>query len=341
MRKVRHMDPVSQGALGAALAQSLADRQKIASAAWFGALAGMAPDLDVFIRSSTDPLLFLEYHRQFTHSLIFIPVGALIVTAALYRVIRHQLSFREAYLASTAGYATHGLLDACTTYGTLLLWPFSDIRIAWNNVSVVDPLFTIPLLIFVVLAWRRRKPSLAAAGMIWAVFYLAIGVVQHQRAMDAAAELAANRNHTPHRLSIKPGFANLLLWKSVYEHNNVYYVDGIRAGTPVMVCEGDQIEKLNLARHLPHLDPSSQQATDIQRFRWFSSDFLAWDPKRGSIVDIRYSLVPNQIDALWGIRLNAAADPTAHVSWWAERSAGPEVRSALYDLVSGAACTTP
>ena len=72
------MDPLSQGVLGASLPQASSNRQQVAIAGVFGFLAGMAPDLDVLIRSSTDPLLFLEYHRQFTHSLIFIPVGGLL-----------------------------------------------------------------------------------------------------------------------------------------------------------------------------------------------------------------------------------------------------------------------
>ena len=61
------MDPLSQGVLGAALPQATAARGRYAgSAGVLGFLAGMAADLDVLIRSSTDPLLFLEYHRQFT-----------------------------------------------------------------------------------------------------------------------------------------------------------------------------------------------------------------------------------------------------------------------------------
>ena len=82
------MDPVSQGALGAAAALVVAKPDQIRSAAMLGALAGMAPDLDVFIRSSADPLLFLEYHRQFTHALVFIPVGALICALVLGPLVR-------------------------------------------------------------------------------------------------------------------------------------------------------------------------------------------------------------------------------------------------------------
>ena len=126
------MDPVSQGAVGAAFSQSTqalpqlrleAYREKIVTLSWLGCLAGMAPDLDVLIQSPTDPLLFLEFHRHFTHALIFIPFGALIVSGVLYRAVRHTLSFKEAYLACFVGYATHGLLDACTSYGTQLFWP--------------------------------------------------------------------------------------------------------------------------------------------------------------------------------------------------------------------------
>ena len=72
------MDPLSQGVLGAAAPKSVAPPEHARIAALLGFLAGMAPDLDVFIRSSADPLLFLEYHRQSTHALIFIPVGGLI-----------------------------------------------------------------------------------------------------------------------------------------------------------------------------------------------------------------------------------------------------------------------
>ena len=81
------MDPISQGVLGASFAQAAAkNKEKIIAAAWFGALAGMAPDLDVVIQSPSDPLLFLEFHRQFTHALIFIPLGALLVALPLFKL---------------------------------------------------------------------------------------------------------------------------------------------------------------------------------------------------------------------------------------------------------------
>ena len=123
------MDPVSQGIVGAAFAQTAARRTQIATVAWYGLAGWLAPDLDVLFQSPADPLVFLEYHRQFTHSLVFIPAGALLVFLVLRflasRIALLQgLTAFQGYLACLMGYATHGLLDACTSYGTQLFWPF-------------------------------------------------------------------------------------------------------------------------------------------------------------------------------------------------------------------------
>ena len=88
------MDPLSQGTVGAAFAQSSANKKNIIGISVIGFLAGLAPDLDVLIRSSTDPILFLEYHRQFTHSLFFIPFGALIVALLPFALVKRSLSLK-------------------------------------------------------------------------------------------------------------------------------------------------------------------------------------------------------------------------------------------------------
>ena len=180
------MDPISQGIVGALWAASLAPKHKLKPTLIAGALAGVAADLDVFISSSTDPLLFLEYHRQFTHSLIFVPIGALIVALCLWPFLKRSLQPKELLTACFLGYLSHGLLDACTTYGTQLLWPFTDDRVAWNVISIVDPLFTLPLLITVVLGVRaKRVNAWPRIGLIWLFAYLGAGEIQRQRAETA------------------------------------------------------------------------------------------------------------------------------------------------------------
>ena len=330
------MDPITQGALGAALPQSVSNKEKIKTTTWLGCLAGMAPDIDVFIQSPTDPMLFLEFHRQFTHSFAFIPFGALLCSLIFYKWSKINLTWRQSYLVCLLGYGTHALLDACTTYGTQLFWPFSDLRVAWNTVSVVDPMVSIPLLALVIIASRTGKPLYARLGLAWVLTYLALGLVQRDRAESAGWDLAKARGHDPVSLSAKPGFGAILLWKVIYEANDRYYVDAIRAGFDPQVYTGDSVTKLNISRDLRWLDPESQQANDLSRFAWFSNNYLAFDHKDANmVIDMRYSILPNEIKALWGIRLNPTARKSEHVKYLAQRDSSPDRLQRLWTMLAG------
>ena len=193
------------------------------------------------------------------------------------------------------------------------------------------------MLVLAILAARRNRPKLALIGFVWALVYLAIGEVQHQRAIAVAQEMIAERGHTPTRLSVKPGFGNLLLWKVVYEQRGRYYVDAVRVAGGACIYPGEYVTKLDLPRHFPELDPSSQQARDVERFRWFSADYLAI-AKDGTIIDMRYSIVPNQIDAMWGIRVLEHVQVHEHVEWWSSRDARTDQRETLLRMLVGRDC---
>lgn len=333
------MDPVSQGALGAACGGGAADRRRVVAAGVVATLAGMAPDLDVLIRSSDDPLLFLEFHRQFSHSLTFVPVGAAVCALLAHPLMRRWLTLSQSFLFCLLGYASHGMLDACTSYGTQLLWPFSDARIAWNVVSVVDPLFTLPLLALVTGALVARRAGLARLGLVWAAAYLTLGAVQQERALRAAMALAEARGQQPQRLLVKPSLGNLLVWKSLYAADGSYHVDGLRLGRVVSYFPGERVRALNRHRDLPWLAAGSRQAQDLERFRWFSDGYLAMDPERpGLVIDVRYSMLPDRIDGLWGIRMQSGA-PDRHVEFTADRSSSAAQRSALWRRLSGPGLT--
>ena len=333
------MDPISQGTVAAAFAQSAANKNNIAKISIVGFLAGLAPDLDVLIQSSTDPVLFLEYHRQFTHSLIFIPFGALIVSTLIFPLVRKSLSFKTTYVASFLGYATHGLLDACTSYGTLLFWPFSNERITWNNISIVDPLLTIPAIIFLAVAVKtsRRRFSFLAVG--WIVSYLALGLVQYERALSSGIKLAQSRGHSAERMTLKPSFGNLILWKSIYQYEDSFYVDAIRAGRTLTWCPGETIKIFDYQSHLPDLEKNSQQMKDIERFRWFSQDYLGFDDDKNLVTDVRYSMVPNQIASMWGLVIDERQGTHEHAVWWASRDLDDESLTLFKEMLLSDNCT--
>ena len=332
------MDPVSQGTVGAAFAQSSANKSNIVKVGFIGFLAGLAPDLDILIRSESDPILFLEYHRQFTHSLFFIPFGSLIVSLLIFPFVNGSMTIKTVYIASFLGYATHGLLDACTSYGTLLFWPFSDERVTWNNISIVDPIFTIPILILLGIAIKTKKRIFSFFAIGWVIFYLSLGFFQYERTLSAAFKLADSRGHNPERMTLKPSFGNLILWKSIYQHEDTFYVDAIRSVQSITWCLGDSIRIFDYENHLPNLDKESQQSKDIERFRWFSQNYLGYDKEKSLITDIRYSMIPNQITPMWGLLIDDQIGLNEHAVWWTSRGLDEGQLDLFKDMLNGKNC---
>ena len=332
------MDPLSQGTVGAAFAQSVANKNNIFKIGFIGFLAGLIPDLDVLIQSSTDPILSLEYHRHFTHSLFFIPFGSLIFAFLVFPFVKSSMSFKTVYFASLLGYATHGLLDACTSYGTQLFWPFSNERVSWNNISIVDPLFTIPVLIFLGIAIKTKKKIFSFFGIGWIIFYISLGFVQYERALLVATELAKMRGHNVERLTLKPSFGNLILWKSIYQHKETFYVDAIRTALSSTWCLGESIRVFDYQYHLPDLDKESQQKKDIERFRWFSQDYLGYYKEKNIVTDVRFSMIPNQISPMWGLIIDDQRGVNEHATWWTSRSLDQSQIDLFKDMVKGKIC---
>ncbi|MEM7008503.1 MAG: metal-dependent hydrolase [Thermodesulfobacteriota bacterium] len=300
------MDPVSQGLVGSVLPQSASNKKEIRLAAIIGLLAGLLADIDVVIRSSTDPLLFIEYHRQFTHSLIFIPIGGLIAAGFCWLLFRKKLGFWKIYFYTFLGYATHCFLDACTNYGTELLWPFSNERIAWNIISIIDPVFTITLLILLIIAFIKKSPLVARIALIFAVSYLLIGLYQRERAADELMELAKGRGHSIEKKLVHPSIGNLLVWRAIYESEGRYYVDAIRVApfSETKIYEGSSIPKFDESK-LEDLDQDSVLRNDFRRFRNFAMDYLAVHPDYPDIIgDIRMGILPNSTLPLWGLEFN-------------------------------------
>ena len=325
------MDILTHGLLGGALAQSFSKKSEARDAATVGFVAALLADADALIQSSTDPLLTLEYHRQFTHSLIFIPAGALLVSLALwlaFKILKRPLGFRRIYLYAFLGCATSGFLDACTSYGTHLLWPFTDERIAWSIVPIFDPLFSLTLGAAMVLGLRWRKTLPARLGLLLAATYLSLGWFQHQRAEEAIRATALLRGHATEKLTVKPTMGNLLLWRSIYRSGGIYYVDAVRvgAGGAGKIYPGTAVRAFDPSRDLPTLSTASVLYRDIGRFDFFSNGYLALHPEDPSLLgDVRYAMLPTSVRPLWGIRLDLQRAETHAPFEASRRMSRPEI----------------
>ena len=291
------MDLLTQGLIGSAVAQSFSESKVQTRVALYGAVAGMAPDLDALISSSTDPLLNLDYHRHFSHSLAFIPVGASIVALLIWLISRRRFDFCEIWKACIFGYGTHGLLDACTSYGTHLYWPFTLDRISWNLVSIIDPLFSLPLLVLTVWGVWRNRIWFSRTAVIFCVCYLMFALGQHRQAELAQMELISQRSHNAVRLVVKPSIGNIFLYRSVYLHEGVYFVDAIHVFPCLLpkIYPGGEVEAYK----------TKKVNRGVTRFARLSNGFLCEHPENNNVVgDIRYGMLPISIEPLWGIKID-------------------------------------
>ncbi|WP_410006937.1 metal-dependent hydrolase [Aequorivita nionensis] len=209
------MDSVTQIVLGAAVGEAVLGKKIGNKAMLLGAIAGTIPDLDVIANYFTDTVSALEIHRGFTHSIVFAVVFGLLF-GWLLSLWDKRASLKEWWWFWFLCFVTHPLLDAHTTWGTQLFWPF-DLRLAYKNIFVIDPLYTLPFLVFLLLAMfqkrgcikRRRFNNL---GLIVSSVYMLLTLVfkgiTYQKFVNALAEQKIDYI----AIETKPSPLNTILW---------------------------------------------------------------------------------------------------------------------------------
>ncbi len=313
------MDPLTHALLGATAAQA-ALGPRLGRQAWLvGGFGGVLPDLDILIRSSADPLLAIEYHRHFTHALAFIPVGGILAASPWLLQQRHRADWRALLVAGTLGYATHGVLDACTNYGTHLLWPFSPLRVAWHWITTIGPLLTLILLFGLVFAVRRRSRGPALLALLLGLGYVSLAAWQRERALDVQAQIAGARGHPVTRAEMFPTVGNPVLWRSVYQSGETLYTDRLRllGAETTLWKEGSHVDLLLEKDLSPQARADQRVRRDFARFSYFSAGWTAHAASDPTVIgDARYSLRTDAFEPIWGVRFHpGTAVPTEWVDF--------------------------
>jgi len=330
------MDLLTHGLAGALVARSLARPGQARLALGTGFAAALLPDADVLIRSPADPLLAIEFHRHFSHSLLISPLGALLAAWLVWLILRRKVPLLTLYIFAWPAYVSACLLDAATSYGTRLLWPLDDRAWSWNLIAVVDPLFSLFLIAGFALAWWTASALPARLALLLALAWLGLGYVQRERAGEAAAALALSRGHTPVTIEAKPTMGNLLVWRTLYLHEEHFHVDAVRPGFGnLRVYPGSSIERFR-PEQLVKLDPGSRLARDIARFTRFSAGKVALHEIDGRLLlgDVRYALRPNDTAPLWGITL-ALDEQEGAPEFLTFRKVDEETRAAFLAMLRG------
>jgi inner membrane protein len=226
------MDSVTQAVLGGAVGEAVLGRKVGNKAVAWGVVAGTLPDLDALISSalSMETVDAFLFHRGASHSIALALVVSLVLGPLLRRLhSRDPAAWWEWALLVFLGMVTHALLDCFTTWGTELFWPFWDYRVEFGSIFVIDPLYTIPFLVFLVLLMFKPKESaerrkLNKLGLGISTAYLALTVV-NKLFVGSVFESALEKKgiaYTSYTTAPLP--FNNILWRVNAKTEDGYYI---------------------------------------------------------------------------------------------------------------------
>jgi inner membrane protein len=290
------MDSLTQIALGASVAAAVAPAGHRRAALLAGAALGTLPDLDVFVVNAVtgNPVERMTWHRGFSHSLLVLPlVGGLIWAGFLRLGGRVAQAPGKWFRAIQLALLTHPLLDAFTVYGTQLLWPFRPPPAMWSSVFIIDPLYTVWLLVACVAAWFLREGRGArralVLGLVLSSAYLGWSLLAKSLVeREAGRALAAMGLAGAPRFSVPMPF-NTLLWR-VVAMTPGGFVEGERSlvadrGPMRFRAYGSDVAALRGAAHI----------RAVRELAWFNHGFMKAEVHDGVLVlsDLRMGAEPD------------------------------------------------
>ncbi len=266
------MDSITQIALGAAVGETVMNNRVGRKASLWGAICGTIPDLDVLIPFG-DPVRDFTYHRAESHSLFYMTLATPLVVWLIMRIHKQGREHRWRWgLLVWLAFITHALLDSFTVYGTQIFLPFSNFPVGWSAIFVIDPLYTLPLLIGVLsLFYLRRNPQLAyrmnILGLIISTLYLAWSVGVQTHVSGIARDSLQNQNIAANQMITGPAPFNTLLWRTVAMTDSGY-VEGFYS-----ILDDSEMMHLTHYRSDRQLLQPLQDDWAVQRLQWFSKGF--------------------------------------------------------------------
>jgi inner membrane protein len=284
------MDSVSQLVVGAVAGEVVLGNKVGNRAILWGAVVGTLPDLDVVFYPLMDEVAQLGWHRGISHSLLLNCALAPVLGWALYRLNGRRADQKHWTILSLACLLSAVLLDCFTVYGTQVFQPFSDYQVGFNNISIIDPLFTVPLLLVLVVAlFLRRSPiarrAVVLTGLALSTLYMAATFVLKYHATSVVEESLARQDISYERLMTAPTLFNSVLWRATAEVPDGYYV-----GYYSLFDTRPEIGFRHISRN-ESLLTDIRDSRAVKQLLWFSDGwFTVRESADGSLVfsDLRF-----------------------------------------------------
>lgn len=219
------MDSLTQIVLGIATAEVCAGKKLQNKTFWYGAILGTIPDLDVVVGNFLSDVDGVSIHRGFSHSIVFFLLASPIFGWVITALEKGKISFKSASVMAFCCLLTHVLLDAFTTWGTQILWPL-PYRFALESIFVIDPLYTLPLLISLIYVWRNKenfkRQKYVKIGLGISSFYLLLGCGLKWHTQQKFEDALTNQNIAFEKIIVKPTPMNCILWNANIDTQTAY-----------------------------------------------------------------------------------------------------------------------
>jgi inner membrane protein len=285
------VDNLTHFAFGAAVGVAVMGRRtKPWKAALWGGICCNLPDLDVFIPHG-DPIRDMTYHRGPTHSLFYLTLVSPLIAWVVARIHGERQFAGRWWLAIWLALIAHPLLDVTTVYGTQLLQPFTDYPFGIGSIFIIDPLFSLPVMVCVIAALAirgERRFRVNAIGLALSIGYLGWGMLAQQYVTGIARESLRAQGIEALRIEVDPTALNSILWRVI-------------ATTPGGYAEGyysllDEQPRIEFARHARDdaLYERLKSDWNIARMAWFTHGFFKLYERNGRIyiADLRLGMEP-------------------------------------------------
>lgn len=284
------MDTFTQMTLGAAVGEVMLGKKVGNKAPLWGAIVGLVPDLDVLAGPFMDTVSGIAFHRGFTHSVTFALLFAPLMGYLIFKLYKNRAgNWRDWTILTFWATFTHPLLDNFTGYGTQFFWPFSNYRIALNTISVIDPLYTLPLLMSIIFVLFLRRTSkkrrfLNYMGIIVSSLYLLLTIGNKIYIENVFKKQLDEANIAYTRIQTSPTPLNNLLWRGVAEGANGFW-EGYYS-----LFDGSNKIKFEYIEKNHHLLEGFYHQPTIRKLIWLTNDYYAMVWKNGSLYlnDMRY-----------------------------------------------------
>ena len=289
------MDLITQAALGGLCGELTLRKQLGRKGLAWGCLFGILPDLDILAYPWLDAAQRLSWHRGLSHSIIIMMFAALLFGWLLAKLHKSKgVMQKQATWFVFITWLTHVLIDAFTSYGTQVFEPFSSHRVAFNNISIIDISFTIPMLFGLLAVMFFDKESkirecIGGVTALWLCFYvIASLIIKHQAKIYFEEQLLVN-GINPTRTMTAPTISNIFLWRMVAETNEHYHI-----GYWSLFDDSDRPLKLEtLAKGHDYLE-KFDQFQETNTLKWFANNWHMIVPENKNsntvlFIDLRFT----------------------------------------------------